>query len=452
MTVDEAALASATARAAREMESAVTALDELVRVRSISSDPAHLPEVRRSAQLLDSRLRTLGFESRVLELPGMLPTVIGVRGVCSDRPTALLYAHHDVQPAGNPAAWTTDAFEPHHRGTTIFGRGSADNKAGIVAHLAAIAALDDSTAPGIVVVLDGGEEIGSPGFAGLLRDAMFDIDPQLIIVNDGINWERGVPSVTTSLRGHLAVDVTITVMAEEAHNGINGGPVIDAVTGLSHLIASLHDDAGNVVVAGLTMADGVGRPSNAPNISAPVFRSHLGLAEGVNVVGENDLVSRLWYSAAISVIGFDAPAPSAATNVLLPSATARLSLRLPPGTSTAAAALAIQTHLLSRPPFGATVSLRMGTASEAWSDESSGADALEALTAAWGTQALAIGAGGGIPVVSALAEAYPHSPLVITAVCDPDSNPHGPNENVSVDELERAVIAEILLLESLSLR
>ena len=164
----------------------------------------------------------------------MLPTVIGVRGVRSDRPAALLYARHDAQPAGNPAAWTADPFEPHRRGTRSIGRGSADDKAGIIAHLAAIAALDDSTAPEIVVLLDGGEEIGSPGFAGLLRDAMLDIDPQLTIVHHGINWERGVPSVTTSLRGHLAVDVTITVMAAQAHTGINGGPVIDAATGLSH--------------------------------------------------------------------------------------------------------------------------------------------------------------------------------------------------------------------------
>ena len=117
------------------------------------------------------------------------------------------------------------------------------------------------------------------------------------------------------------------------------------------------------------------------------------------------------------MIGFDAPAPSAAANLLLSSATARLSLQLPPGTSTAAATLAIETHLLSRPPFGATVSLRIGTASEAWSDGLSGADALEALTAAWGTQALTIEAGGGIPVVSALAQPYPPAPrIIISAV------------------------------------
>jgi len=201
-------------------------LTELVAIPTISSDPAHRQDIVRSAELIAAQLVTRNFEVVVADDGGALPTIIARRGVIPNSPTVLLYSHHDVQPTGDVAAWSSDPFTATRRGTVLYGRGSGDNKAGIVAHLAAIDAVDADAAndadaahdpthhPGIVVVIDGGEEIGSPGFASVLANHLRDIDPELIIVNDGINFARGIPSLTTSLRGLLDVDVTVSLMDE----------------------------------------------------------------------------------------------------------------------------------------------------------------------------------------------------------------------------------------------
>ncbi|NRG42396.1 M20/M25/M40 family metallo-hydrolase [Rathayibacter sp. VKM Ac-2835] len=424
-------------------------LGELVALPTVSADPARLPDLHRSAALLAGMLRERGFEVRLVEDGTGRPSVAATRGLRPGVPSALLYAHHDVQPAG--AGWTTDPFVPVRRGDVLAGRGSADNKAGVVAHLAAIDALDalDSNADadralGLIVLLDGGEEVGSPGAPALLAGLALDEPPALVLVNDGVNATRGTPSLTTSLRGLLAVDVQVAVMTEPAHSGINGGGVLDALTALCRLVSSLHDERGEVAVPGLRIAG----PATA-RVDPAAFRVRLGLLDSVHVA--DDLATALWASPALSVLGIDAPAVAESANVLLPWVRARLSLRVPPGLPTADAADALRAHLLAQRPFGAQVRVDEVSRSEPWSDARISAVVVDALREAWGRAPDLLGGGGGIPVVSALAAAFPASVVCITAIADADSRVHGPDENVDLRELDRAVAAETAILTALAL-
>lgn len=425
-------------------------LAELISIPTISSDPHHHADIRRSADTVAAQFAARGFTVVIAEDGGALPTVIASRNVRPGHPSAVLYSHHDVQPTGDLALWSVEPFVPTRRGDVISGRGSGDNKAGIVAHLAAIDALDELAdgggAPGIVVVIDGGEEIGSPGFDAVLAAHLAHIDPDLVVVNDGINHARGVPSLTTSLRGLLDVDVTVAIMDEPTHSGIYGGAVVDAVTALARLLATLHSDDGSIAVAGL---DTIG-VHGGPVLTESDFRERLGLYPGVVIAGADALTGRLWASAAISVIGIDAPSVAAASNVILPSARARLSVRLPPGLSVDAAREALRTHLLGVRPFGARVDINFGGATEAWTNPTDPVTVKRALAEAWGTDVVEMGGGGGIPVVSAFAAAFPRAQIAITAICDPDSRAHGVDENVDLVELQRAATAEATILRALT--
>lgn len=449
-------------------------LEKLVAIPTISSDPSRRPDIARSAEAIAAQLVARDFTVTIAEDDGALPTVIATRGLGALRgggavdngstvpdagaqvPTVLLYSHHDVQPTGDSTAWNSDPFTATRRGTVLFGRGAGDNKAGIVAHLAAIDALDADTANdadttdgpanplGIVVVVDGGEEIGSPGFDEVLSRHLSGIDPQLIVVNDGINFARGVPSLTTSLRGFLDVEVTVSVMDEPTHSGINGGGVIDAISALSRLIATLHTDDGSVAVSGL---DAIGT-HNGPVLTEAEYRDRLGIFPEVVVAGADALIGRLWASTAIAVIGIDAPSVAASSNVIVPSARARLSVRLPPGVGVQVASEALREHLQSLRPFGARVEITISGAAEPWSNASQPVGVTRALEEAWGVPVVEMGGGGGIPVVSAFAAAYPNAQIAITAICDPDSRVHGLNENVDLVELQRAAEAEAAMLRS----
>jgi len=447
-------------------------LQELVAIPTISSDPSRRPDITRSAERIAAELVSRNFAVTIAEDGGALPTVIATRGISqwiesarvssaagassaaeattsgsgsAHVPTVLLYSHHDVQPTGDPAAWSSDPFTPTRRGTVVFGRGAGDNTAGIVAHLAAIDAIADmQDPPGIVVVVDGGEEIGSPAFGDVLAEHLGHLDPDLIIVNDGINYARGVPSLTTSLRGLLDVDVTVSIMEEPTHSGIYGGGVVDAISALARLLATLHSDDGSVAVAGLD-AVGVHRAVGAdgePMLTEAQYRERLGLYPDVVVAGGDALTGRLWASVAIAVIGIDAPSIAESANVIVPSARARLSVRLPPGIGADAASAALQEHLRARRPFGARVTIGVLNAVEPWSNATHPALVANALERAWGVGVVEMGGGGGIPVVSDFSTAFPRATIAITAICDPESNVHGIDENVDLVELQRAVDAE----------
>ena len=367
----------------------------------------------------------------------------------------LLYAHHDVQPVGDPSAWAqADPFAAERRGERLFGRGAADDGAGVVAHvhaLRALAALADDELPcSVTVFIEGEEEVGSPSFEAFLAAHRDRLAADVIVVADSSNWKVGIPALTTSLRGVVQVDVRLDVLDHALHSGQYGGPVLDAVTSMCRLVATLHDERGDVAVPGL-----VSRPQAAPDFPdypEEAFRADAGLLEGVELVGSGDLTARLWTKPTLTVIGMDVTPLELAGNVLAPACTARLSMRIAPGQDPQAALEALRSHLEAHAPFGARLTVAQGEVGPAFdgsSDSPAGRAAHWALTTAFGQDCVDIGQGGSIPFISTLQETFPDAQVLVTGIEDPDTRAHSEDESMHLGDLERIVIGEALLLARL---
>src|SRR6185295_5349652 len=199
---------------------------------------------------------------------------------------------------GDLSQWQSEPFEPVERGGRLYGRGAADDKAGVMAHVAALRAFGDDLPVGVVVFVEGEEEFGSESLDQLLETYRDDITSDVIVIADSGNWDIGQPALTVGLRGLVNVFVDVNVLDHAVHSGVFGGPVPDALTTLSRLIATLHDDAGDVAVEGLFTG-------TASTIDYPVdrFRHEAGILDGVELIGTGRIVERAWSKPAISVLG-----------------------------------------------------------------------------------------------------------------------------------------------------
>ncbi len=438
-------------------------LEALVRIPSVSNAEFDQAQVAASAAAVARLLEGAGLEVQTLQVAGGRPAVVGRRPPAPGAPTVLLYAHHDVQPAAG--GWRTDPFDPVEVDGRLYGRGAADDKAGIVVHLGALRALGSSGRPptgpapgdhdadqapqvGVTVFVEGEEEIGSPTFGAFLAEHRDLLAADVVVVADSVNWQVGVPALTTSLRGLVDLVVEVAVAEHPVHSGMFGGPVLDAVTLLARLVATLHDDRGDVAVAGLGSA-----PDPTVGLDPAQFRADAQLLDGVRTVGSGPLAAHLWTRPAVQVIGLDAPAVATSSNVVVPAASAKLSLRIPPGQDPVAARDALVAHLQAHAPFGARVRVTDGETGRpfaAATDSAAMQAARAAFTAAWGRPPVDVGIGGSIPFVADLAEVFSEAAILVTGVEDPSSAAHGPDESVHLGELERAVLAEALLLDGLA--
>jgi acetylornithine deacetylase/succinyl-diaminopimelate desuccinylase-like protein len=424
-------------------------LERLVRIPSIAFPGFDHSQVRRSAELTADLLRGCGMQVEIAEAGGQ-PAVIGTRPAPAGAPTVLLYAHHDVQPVGDPARWDTDPFTPTERGGRLYGRGAADDKAGVMAHVAALRALgDDSLGVGVVVFVEGEEEHGSESLERLLADHRDELAADVIVIADSGNWDIGVPALTTSLRGVVNLVVEVRTLASAVHSGMFGGAVPDALTVLCRLLATLHDEAGDVAVTGLV------RSAAAPLDYPPQrLRAEAGMVEGARLIGTGSLVERLWTRPALSVLGIDAPATGGAPNALVPSARAKLSLRIAPGEDPKAAYEAVAAHLRAHAPWGVPVEVTLDQLGAPFAIDADGPAydaARSAFRTAWdGVDPVDTGVGGSIPFIATFAEMFPDAAILVTGVEDPYSRAHGPNESLHLGEFARACLAEVLLLQHLA--
>ncbi|MFH5823000.1 dipeptidase [Georgenia sp. AZ-5] len=442
------------ARRTREAFPRVRAdLEDLVRIPSVSAPAFDQAHVRASAEAVAALLRGAGMDAAdvlEVELPGGergRPAVVAHRAGPDGAPTVLLYAHHDVQPPGEASGWTSDPFEPVQRGERLYGRGAADDKAGIMAHVGALRVLGEELGVSVTVFVEGEEEIGSPTFLPFLHAYRDRLAADVIVVADSNNWKVGIPALTTSLRGLVDCVVEVRVLGHAVHSGMYGGPVLDAVTVLARLIATLHDDDGNVAVAGL-----VSRDEADVDYSEQELRADASVVEGYRLAGTGPLAARLWTKPAISVIGLDATTVERSSNTIAPAARAKLSMRIAPGQDPEEAERGLHEHLLTHAPFGAQVTVAPGERGkpfDAAEDTEEMRSARWAFTQAWGRQPVDIGVGGSIPFISELQEVFPGARILVTGVEDPDSRAHSEDESVHLGELERVVLAEALLLARL---
>ncbi|WP_051114229.1 dipeptidase [Actinopolymorpha alba] len=423
-------------------------LDALIRIPSVSADPAAAGEVERSAEATAALFRVEGAEVEILRVEGGRPGVLARFPAPEGQPTALLYAHHDVQPTGDPALWTSPPFEPTERGERLYGRGSADDKAGIAMHLAVIRAYAGRPPVGVTVFVEGEEEIGSPTLSAFLAAHRDKLAADVIVLADSANFDVGVPALTTTLRGLADCEVEVRVLDHGVHSGVYGGAVPDALTALCRLLATLHDDEGNVAIKGLVTAP-------APEVDYPEerFRQEAGILDGVQLLGTGSVAERVWAKPSASVLAIDAPRVADASNTLIPVARAKVSVRLAPGDDANRALTALAEHLRSHAPWGVQVEVREGDAGQPYAATAEGpayTAAREAFGEAWGRESVDMGIGGTIPFIAEFAAAFPDAAILVTGAGDPDSRAHGADESLHLGEFERACVAEALLLSKLA--
>ncbi|VBA29763.1 Succinyl-diaminopimelate desuccinylase [Mycobacterium pseudokansasii] len=426
-------------------------LEDLVRIESVWADPARRDQVHRSAQAVADLLSQAGFDEVRIVSEGGAPAVIARYAPPPGAPTVLLYAHHDVQPEGDRDQWASPPFEPTERDGRLYGRGTADDKAGIATHLAAFRAHGGRPPVGVTVFVEGEEESGSPSLGRLLAAHRDALAADVIVIADSDNWSTEVPALTVSLRGLADCVVEVATLDHGLHSGLWGGVVPDALSVLVRLLASLHDDDGNVAVAGLHETDVAAL--NFPDYPPERVRADAGLLDGVSEIGSRSVPQRLWAKPAITVIGIETTSVAAASNTLIPRARAKISLRVAPGGDAVAHLDALEAHLQRHTPWGAQVNVIRGEVGQPYAIEASGPvydAARAALRQAWGTDPVDMGMGGSIPFIAEFARAYPAAKILVTGVEDPATQAHSINESLHLGVLERAAVAEALLLANLA--
>jgi acetylornithine deacetylase/succinyl-diaminopimelate desuccinylase-like protein len=433
---------------------ALANLGDLVRIPGIAWDAFDPQQLERSAEAVAELFKQTGVfelvEIRRAEANGKVgaPAVVARRQARNGRPQILLYAHHDVQPPGDLSVWKTPEFQPTLIDGRIFGRGAADDKAGIVTHLTAIKTLletlGDDFEVGISVFIEGEEEAGSPTFRNFLEANRDILAADVIIVADSANWTTTTPALTTTLRGLVSQVIEVQTLDHAVHSGMFGGAVPDAMTATLRLLASLHDAAGDVAVKGL-------HSTKAANLdfSEHQLREDSGLLDGVSTIGTGSILDRIWTKPSITVIGIDAMSVPMSSNTLLPSVKAKISMRIAPGQDPQDALGLLRAHLEEHVPFGARLTygeVELGKPFEANSSGWAKKLAEASLSAAFGNDSVDIGIGGSIPFIADLLEVFPSAQILVTGVEDADSRAHSPNESVHVDTLRGAMVAESLFL------
>jgi cysteinylglycine-S-conjugate dipeptidase len=424
-------------------------LERLVAIPSVAFEGFDHSHVEASAEATAGLLRDAGLPDVRIVRAGGQPAVIGLRPAPPGAPTVLLYAHHDVQPIGDATQWETDPFTATERDGRLYGRGAADDKAGVMAHVATLRAFGDDLPVGVVLFIEGEEEFGSDSLAQLLTEYREELQADVIVIADSGNWDIGVPALTTSLRGIVNMFVDLRTLDHAVHSGMFGGAVPDALIALVRLLASLHDDAGDVAVPGLVRTQAA--PLDYPEDR---FRLEAGLVDGVQLIGTGRLVDRGWAKPAISILGIDAPRTNEAPNALVPTARAKVSVRIAPGDDPKKAYDAVKAHIEAHTPWGASVSVSLEHDGNACVIDATGPyfdAARAAFRTAWdGTEPVDIGIGGSIPFIATFQEMFPDAAILVTGVEDPHARAHGPNESLHLGEFAKVCLAEALLLQNVA--
>jgi len=448
--------------AAAGIPSALADLGSLVRIPSIAWPAFDQTAVVRSAEAVAELVRGTGVFDRVevtrAAIPGTdehgQPAVLASRAARNGRPTVLLYAHHDVQPPGDAELWESPPFEPTVRDGRLYGRGAADDKAGVMVHVAAIRAvaeaLGDDLDLGIAMFIEGEEEYGSRSFGQFLSDNADALRADVIVVADSGNWDDKTPALTVSLRGNTRFTLTVRTLEHASHSGMIGGAVPDAMLATVKLLATLWDDDGAVAVEGLLERD-----AETPAYDEATLRDESGLLEGVSPIGRGSILGRIWNKPAITVTGWDATPVASASNTLAPQTRVVISARVAPGQRAEDAYAAIEAHLRAHAPFGAQLEFSDVDCGDAFLVDTNGwavADARAAFAEGYGVDPVDVGVGGSIPFIADLVREFPGAQILVTGVEDPHSRAHSPNESLHLDTFRHAVISEALLLNRLNAR
>ena len=438
------------AAVAADMPRLENLLADLVRMESVSAEGHDPAKVRSAGETLVGMLADWGYDNaQLLESSSGHPAVFAEKPGPPGAPTLLLYAHYDVQPPGPIEEWETGPFEPLKKNGRLYGRGASDDKAGVVMHIGAIAAHGDDLPVGVQLFFEGEEEAGSEGLEEILTKYSHLLNPDVIVIGDGGNWAVGIPALLTRLRGLAAVKLELRTLASAVHSGSYGGVVPDALTALTRLLSTLHNEDGTVAVPGL-----ISEEFDTPlDVSEDLVRAQTGAVEGLELIGEGSLASRVWSRPAISTLAIDAPTVSEAINQLVPVARAKVSMRVPPGQDAKEALAALKAHLEANVPWGAQISFFFEETGEATTLETDNFAVdvwAEAFNEAYGVDHVEMGSGGSIPFIATFKEMFPGAPILVKGCGDPTSAVHAPNESQDLGDLEKATLSEAIAFRLLA--
>ena len=435
---------------------ALSDLGQLVRIPGMAWPAFDQSQLERSAEAVAALASATGVfdDVRVLRaaIPGTdevgQPAVLATRAAKNGRPTILLYAHHDVQPPGDDALWETPPFEPTVRDGRLYGRGAADDKAGVMTHIASLRAVAETIGEdldlGVSLFIEGEEEYGSRSFSQFLSDNREALRADAIVVADSGNWDSVTPGLTVSLRGNARFTLRVRTLDHASHSGMFGGAVPDAMMATVRLLSTLWNDDGSVAVAGMTS-----REAPTPEYTEQTLREEAALLPGATPIGDGTILSRIWNKPSITVIGIDATSVAAASNTLLPEVTVVISARVAPGQTGADAYAALEAHLRAHAPFGAELTFSDVDLGNGFLVDTSGwAVGLtrDAMRDGYGVAPIDLGVGGSIPFIADLVREFPEAQILVTGVEDPHSRAHSPNESLHLDTFRHAVATEALLL------
>jgi acetylornithine deacetylase/succinyl-diaminopimelate desuccinylase-like protein len=444
----------------------VDQLCDLARIPGVSAAGFDPREVARSAERTAEILVDTGLDGvEVVTIEGAHPYVLAEkRAPDPAAPTALIYAHHDVQPPGRLDHWHTPAFEPTLRDDgRLYGRGVVDDKAGILLNAAALRAWLDAEGAlpmHVKVIVEGEEETGSAHLAEFLRRHRERLDADVLVLSDTQNFATGVPSLTTALRGMVAVDVHVHALDHPVHSGMWGGPIPDAATALATLLARLTDAAGEIAVPGIDADVPALDPEERARLAElPLdiagFRADVGVLDGVRLRGVDDgsIYERLWYRPSLALIALEAMPLATAANQLIASASARVGVRIAPGQDARRVSELLVEFLQSDPPEGVRVETAVPVAVPGWKTTPVGPAfdaARRALARGFGRESVAVGCGGSIPFVGPFSEVLGGVPALLLGLEDPPCNAHGENESLHLGDFRKAAHASAHLLAELA--
>ncbi|MFF2657052.1 dipeptidase [Kitasatospora sp. NPDC058032] len=434
-------------RIAALMPRARADLAELVAIPSVA-DPRQYPpeECRRAAEWVAAAFADAGLRDVHLEeTPDGSHAVVGHRPPPPGAPTVLLYAHYDVQPPLDDAAWTSPPFELTERDGRWYGRGAADCKGNIVMHLTALRALGEDLPVGLKLVVEGSEEQGTGGLEAYVPPHAGELHADALLVCDTGNAAVGVPTATTSLRGVTNVVVTVSALKGDMHSGMFGGPAPDALAALIRVLDALRDADGGTRIDGL---DNDGTWSGV-GYDEQQFRTDAGVLDGVRLTGSGTVADRLWARPAVTVLGIDCPPVIGSAAAVPATARARVSLRVPPGTDARTAQAALTAHLKAAAPWGVRIEVTPESVGSPFR-AATGGPAYAALDQAarevYGRPLSFLGQGGSIPLCNVLAATFPGSEIILMGVEEPRCLIHAPNESVDPGEIEQMAHVEALFL------
>ena len=411
-------------------------LSELVEIPSISSLEENQKDVLESANYISDLFKKVGLKSKVTSSKNSKPAVRAHTEIDPSKKTVLLYAHHDVQPVGDINKWNTDPFKPEIIDGRLFARGSGDNKAGVVTHYEVVKNLLETLPVNIKIFIEGEEEIGSPYMTEFIAENRRDLEADVIVIADSGNIKSGVPTITTSLRGLVDGVIVVDQQMEPVHSGLGGGVVPDAFMILSRIIASFHNDKGELLIEGLTPTE-----QDVFELSDEFVKSSLS-SNGVELFEMDSYSKRLWLEPALSILAIDAPPVAESVNLLIPKAKAKVSLRLPPTEDPDHAMNMLEKHIKENTPFNANVNFipeakGKGILVDPKNEFSS--KLIESFNKNWDNEVAYMGVGGSIPFANVFINEFPNSEIVLVGAGDEEGNAHAPNESVNIDDIKRLI-------------